>query len=92
MNDWDPRFRYPQYEFFVNPNVDEAPNGLPILIGKIEAADGDRGDVVVLSLRGADARFSYFSLTFYTKIQCDIINHRFFQPFLHNGSRRNIFT
>ncbi|XP_077288016.1 protocadherin Fat 4-like Cad96Ca [Arctopsyche grandis] len=61
VNDWDPRFRYPQYEFFVNPNLDEAANGLPILIGKVEAADGDRGDVVMLTLRGADASLFYIT-------------------------------
>ncbi|XP_065202017.1 protocadherin beta-11 isoform X2 [Planococcus citri] len=55
VNDWDPRFRYPQYEFFI-PDV--APNQLTpgTVIGKVEAADGDRGDHVTLSLRGPYSR------------------------------------
>lgn len=51
VNDWDPRFRYPQYEFFLPhvPLVDLRPG---TVIGKVEAADGDKGDSVTLSLRG----------------------------------------
>lgn len=58
VNDWDPRFRFPQYEFFVpelgNPN-DLLP-GETIPVGMVEAADGDRGDKVTLSLQGPQAR------------------------------------
>lgn len=58
VNDWEPRFRYPQYEFFVNADTeDAAANETPVFIGKIEAADGDKGDVVTLSLRGSDSRY-----------------------------------
>ncbi|KAL0281542.1 UNVERIFIED_CONTAM: hypothetical protein PYX00_002495 [Menopon gallinae] len=48
VNDWDPRFRYPQYEFFVtDKNV-----GPGYIIGNIEAADGisDSGQLTVSSL------------------------------------------
>ncbi|KAJ9600573.1 hypothetical protein L9F63_026289, partial [Diploptera punctata] len=52
VNDWDPRFRYPQYEFFVsNPGVSPGD-----VVGRVEAADGDRGDFITLSLRGPAAR------------------------------------
>lgn len=54
MNEWEPRFRYPHYEFFVS--------GLPNeLIGKIEAADGDKNDKVTLTLAGINA--SIFFIT-----------------------------
>lgn len=61
----------------MNPNLDEAANGLPILIGKVEAADGDRGDVVMLTLRGADARFcrapqNYIKCSFHRLILIEI--------------------
>ncbi|XP_069687408.1 protocadherin-15 [Periplaneta americana] len=52
VNDWDPRFRYPQYEFFVsNPGVSPGD-----IVGRVEAADGDRGDFITLTLRGPAAR------------------------------------
>lgn len=59
VNDWDPRFRYPQYEFFVpdfSPEV-ELTDGEGLVVGKVEAADGDKGDHVTLSLRGPAARY-----------------------------------
>ncbi|XP_067014510.2 protocadherin beta-6 isoform X2 [Anabrus simplex] len=52
VNDWDPRFRYPQYEFYVNsPSIRPGD-----VVGRVEAADGDRGDYVTLSLRGPAAK------------------------------------
>lgn len=48
VNEWEPRFRYPQYEFFAAGVPDE-------LVGRVEAADGDRGDAPTLSLAGANA-------------------------------------
>ncbi|KAK6633404.1 hypothetical protein RUM44_004006 [Polyplax serrata] len=51
VNDWDPRFRYPQYEFFVAAK-DLRPGHV---VGKIEVADGDRGDRLTLTLRGPHA-------------------------------------
>lgn len=54
VNEWEPRFRYPHYEFFVS--------GLPNeLIGKIEAADGDKNDKITLTLTGMNA--SIFFIT-----------------------------
>ncbi|KAI5732173.1 hypothetical protein M8J77_022670 [Diaphorina citri] len=51
VNDWDPRFRYPQYELFL-PHIPLADLTPGSVIGKVEAADGDKGDRVTLSLRG----------------------------------------
>ncbi|XP_076032674.1 protocadherin Fat 4-like Cad96Ca isoform X2 [Oratosquilla oratoria] len=52
VNDWDPRFRYPQYEFFVSgPKLTNGDS-----VGSVEVADGDRGDVISFSLGGQDAR------------------------------------
>uniref|UniRef100_A0A1B6EHK3 Cadherin domain-containing protein n=2 Tax=Cuerna arida TaxID=1464854 RepID=A0A1B6EHK3_9HEMI len=59
VNDWDPRFRYLQYEFFV-PDMPEGQldtvEGEGLVVGRVEVADGDRGDHVSLSLRGPSAR------------------------------------
>ncbi len=52
INDWDPRFKYPQYEFFVS-SADAVPGAR---VGVLEVHDGDRGDEVVLDIKGADAR------------------------------------
>lgn len=54
VNEWEPRFRYPHYEFFVAGIPNE-------LIGRIEAADGDRSDHLTLSLTGVNA--SQFFIT-----------------------------
>nr|CAD7428748.1 unnamed protein product [Timema monikensis] len=52
VNDWDPRFRYPQYEFFItDTQIMEGD-----MVGRVEAADGDRGDFIIMSLRGPSAR------------------------------------
>ncbi|KAG7199209.1 hypothetical protein KM043_018080 [Ampulex compressa] len=51
VNEWEPRFRHPRYEFHAR-NLKEG-----FVIGKLEAADGDRNDKISLSLRGPDARF-----------------------------------
>ncbi|XP_075236204.1 protocadherin Fat 4-like Cad96Ca [Lycorma delicatula] len=63
VNDWDPRFRYPQYEFFVpdfpgNREIDgnNGDDSKGLIVGRVEAADGDRGDHITLSLRGPAAR------------------------------------
>ncbi|XP_001942850.2 protocadherin Fat 4 [Acyrthosiphon pisum] len=55
VNDWDPRFRYPQYEFYV-PDISLSQLLPGTVIGKVEAADGDRGDRVTLALRGPESR------------------------------------
>ncbi|XP_014245575.1 protocadherin Fat 4 [Cimex lectularius] len=54
VNDWDPRFRFPQYEFFV-PELGEL-NDESVAVGMVEAADGDRGDKITLSLQGPAAK------------------------------------
>ncbi|XP_017769674.1 PREDICTED: cadherin-related tumor suppressor-like [Nicrophorus vespilloides] len=48
VNEWEPRFRYPHYEFFVSGQENE-------IVGKIEAADGDKSDRIVLTLAGLNA-------------------------------------
>ncbi|XP_043285422.1 protocadherin-like wing polarity protein stan [Venturia canescens] len=50
VNEWEPRFRHPRYEFHARTLRDGS------IVGRLEAADGDRGDRVSLSLRGPDAR------------------------------------
>ncbi len=57
VNDWDPRFRHAQYEFFVTepPRGSLLPPAAPP-IGQVQVFDGDRGDRVELELAGPDAR------------------------------------
>lgn len=52
VNDWEPRFRQPHYEFHIPQaqHFDE-----PIALGKLEAADGDRDDKVTLNINGPHA-------------------------------------
>ncbi|KAF3428479.1 hypothetical protein E2986_00275 [Frieseomelitta varia] len=50
VNEWEPRFRHPRYEFHAATLREGS------IVGKLEAADGDRNDKVSLSLRGPDAR------------------------------------
>ncbi|XP_069959910.1 protocadherin-16-like isoform X1 [Cherax quadricarinatus] len=52
VNDWDPRFRYPQYEFFVSSTTLRPGDA----IGNVEVADGDRGDQITLTVMGQDAK------------------------------------
>lgn len=54
VNEWEPRFRYPEYEFFVG----NRPNDY---IGKIEAADGDKNEKLELSLSGLNASLFYIT-------------------------------
>ena len=52
INDWDPRFRYPQYEFYVSrKNMVRGHK-----VGEVEVFDGDKGDKISLDIRGAFAR------------------------------------
>lgn len=53
VNDWEPRFREPHYEFII-PKLDTFEK--PIALGKLEVADGDRNDRVNLHLRGVHSR------------------------------------
>ncbi|XP_059478572.1 protocadherin-like wing polarity protein stan [Neocloeon triangulifer] len=53
VNDWDPRFRYPQYDFRISGRH------LPLsgaIVGTLEVADGDFGDKISLELRGPSSR------------------------------------
>ena len=52
INDWDPRFKYPQYEYF----VEEKDLFEGFVLGNLEVFDGDKGDKVILELRGSFAR------------------------------------
>ena len=52
INDWDPRFKYPQYEFHVKRDDVKAGH----LVGKLDVYDGDKGDKTILDVRGPYAR------------------------------------
>ena len=52
INDWDPRFRYPQYEFYVSDK--EASAGQEV--GALEVFDGDENDKISLEISGQHAR------------------------------------
>ncbi|XP_030752293.1 cadherin-89D [Sitophilus oryzae] len=56
VNEWEPRFRYNHYEFVVDAN-----GGVHNLVGKVEAADGDRGDRLTLSLSGPDSHLFFIT-------------------------------
>ncbi|XP_034487342.1 protocadherin gamma-B2 isoform X1 [Drosophila innubila] len=57
VNDWEPRFRETHYEFMVpKSSLQSRTDSFEgVLIGKVEAADGDRNDKLELSLRGQHA-------------------------------------
>lgn len=56
VNEWDPRFRQPYYKFKL-PVMNEIDNlTVPIALGKIEAADGDRNENINFNLRGQYSR------------------------------------
>ncbi|KAH9642949.1 hypothetical protein HF086_006673 [Spodoptera exigua] len=57
VNEWEPRFRYPQYEFRVEEDPQDDVELLPV--GKLDVFDGDKRDTVTLSLRGSDADMLY---------------------------------
>ena len=52
INDWDPRFRFPQYEFYVGRKNMVRGH----VVGEVEVFDGDKGDRISLEIRGAYAR------------------------------------
>ena len=52
INDWDPRFKYPQYEFYVTRKDSTAGH----VVGRLEVHDGDKGDSVSLEIKGSFAR------------------------------------
>ncbi|XP_037076459.1 protocadherin-like wing polarity protein stan [Pollicipes pollicipes] len=51
VNDWDPRFRHPSFDFVASPS--SRPSDV---VGRLTVYDGDRGDRVSLGLMGQDAR------------------------------------
>ncbi|ALC46902.1 Cad96Cb [Drosophila busckii] len=58
VNDWEPRFRETHYEFMVpkSQSLQSRTDSFEgVLIGKVEAADGDRNDKLELTLRGQHA-------------------------------------
>ena len=52
INDWDPRFKYPEYEWEVS--AEDRFEGFKI--GVLEVHDGDKGDSVTMDVRGPHAR------------------------------------
>ncbi|CAL4068557.1 unnamed protein product, partial [Meganyctiphanes norvegica] len=52
-NDWDPRFKFQQYEFYVTATDKLSPGDV---IGEVEFFDGDYGDRIQLTVMGRDAR------------------------------------
>lgn len=69
INDWDPRFKYPQYEFFVQ--TEDAYNGH--LVGKLEVHDGDKGDSITMDLKGPYARI--FRITSEGELSLNEVEH-----------------
>ena len=57
VNDWDPRFKMPEYEFMVTDST------LPVgsLVGRVQVDDGDAGDKVTFQLKGSEARWFIFN-------------------------------
>ncbi|XP_050081975.1 fat-like cadherin-related tumor suppressor homolog [Anopheles aquasalis] len=49
-NVWEPRFRKPFYSFVIDSPLQT--QHLPVLVGRIEAADGDRTDELTFALKG----------------------------------------
>ncbi|KAK4289832.1 hypothetical protein Pmani_037225 [Petrolisthes manimaculis] len=52
VNDWDPRFKFPQYEFYVGTDTVRPGDA----VGNVEVADGDHGDHITLTVMGQDAQ------------------------------------
>lgn len=69
VNEWEPRFRYPQYEFFAGNKPNDH-------IGKIEAADGDKNEKLKLSLSGLNASLFYITPAGDLKLQVGDSNSR----------------
>ncbi|XP_068629189.1 protocadherin-16 [Battus philenor] len=78
VNEWEPRFRYPHYEFRVDAQAAANTNAVAgeegdreggtegredVLVGRLDVHDGDRADTVTLTLRGPDAPLLYISET-----------------------------
>ncbi|XP_026726714.1 protocadherin-16, partial [Trichoplusia ni] len=61
VNEWEPRFRYPQYEFRVEQDPQRDAELLPV--GRLDVFDGDKRDNVTLTLRGSGADMLYINST-----------------------------
>ncbi|CAB3227591.1 unnamed protein product [Arctia plantaginis] len=57
VNEWEPRFKYPQYEFRVEDDTSDDTEMLPV--GKLDVFDGDKLDSVTLTLRGSGSEMLY---------------------------------
>lgn len=55
VNEWEPRFRYPQYEFRVDDAHVPQDDAELLPVGKLDVFDGDKRDTVTLTLRGSGA-------------------------------------
>ncbi|CAK1600473.1 unnamed protein product [Parnassius mnemosyne] len=66
VNEWEPRFRFPHYEFQLDTDAmedesgDVAASGL-VAVGQLEVHDGDRADSVSLTLHGTHAPLFYIN-------------------------------
>ncbi|XP_018319632.1 protocadherin Fat 4 [Agrilus planipennis] len=67
VNEWEPRFRYPIYEFFVTEKFVDS-------IGKIEVKDGDINDKLSLSLNGSNASLFYITPNGELKLKDPLVN------------------
>ncbi|KAI5638610.1 cadherin domain-containing protein [Phthorimaea operculella] len=72
VNEWEPRFRYPQYEFSVDDDADTTLGLLPV--GKLDVHDGDAPDTVTLTLRGAHANLFYINESGEMFLRADALN------------------
>ncbi|KAJ2944071.1 hypothetical protein O0L34_g8410 [Tuta absoluta] len=72
VNEWEPRFRYPQYEFSVDDDADVTLGLLPV--GKLDVHDGDAPDTVTLTLRGAHANLFYINESGEMFLRADALN------------------
>ncbi|VVD05495.1 unnamed protein product, partial [Leptidea sinapis] len=60
VNEWEPRFRYPQYEFRADMLAGGGAGGGGLVrVGQLDVHDGDEGDDVTLSLKGLHAPLFY---------------------------------
>ncbi|XP_049886704.1 cadherin EGF LAG seven-pass G-type receptor 2 [Pectinophora gossypiella] len=61
VNEWEPRFRYPQYEFRLDDAGGGGGGGGLLRVGRLDVHDGDTPDTVTLTLRGAHADMFYIN-------------------------------
>ncbi|KAJ8735160.1 hypothetical protein PYW08_014410 [Mythimna loreyi] len=61
VNEWEPRFRYPQYEFRVDDARAPQDDAELLPVGRLDVFDGDKMDNVTLTLRGSGADMLYIN-------------------------------